>query len=187
MKAFWLVLTLMFASVCSLSQSDSKQKSAIAVYDDGDAYQVYMAILPVTREMKHQGLGQLLIQQETQPLVDMTDCERPKGRFANLASAFDSYRAANKGSWQLVPKFDRMGPYRLESEVTLRNAPKTPPPVQWITLSAVGFNESRTLAIVYVQLSCSLMLCESGSLYAAQKKNGKWEPIDWLNECGWIS
>lgn len=182
MKALWLVLTLLFATLSSVAQSASKKESTTSIYDDSDAYQVYSAILPITREMKLQGLGSVLIQQETLALVPEMDCGSPSGQYAYIASAFENYHVVNKASWMLVPKFDRIGPYEIKSSAWLRNGPRMQPPLQWIAVSAVGFNESHTIAVVYV-----MRWLESGNLYAAQKKAGKWEPIDWLNECGSIS
>jgi len=172
-------------------QERPAEKSGLTAYEDHDAYEVYSAVLPATREMSHQG-STLLIQQETQPLIPMSDCGRPSGKYVNIAPAFDQYREVNREPRLLQPKFSLNRPYALKPIRLLEmySHPSTTLPsltVHHLTLSAVGFNDSRTIAVFYVSDYCPGVTCSSGQLYAAQKKNGEWKPISWANECGWIS
>ncbi len=188
MKSLLVAFLLALTFIC-YAQERPAEESVLRAYGDDDAYQVYSAALAATREMSHQG-STLLIQQETQPLTPGSDCGRPTGKYANLAPAFDQYREVNKESRLLLPKFSLDRSYELKSirvletysHATLRSVP-----IHHLTLSAVGFNQSRTIAVFYVIDHCPGGLCSSGRLYAAQKKNGKWEPMVWNNECGFIS
>lgn len=176
--AFLLVLT------CACNALDQPaQGSVVAAYGDDDAYQVYAAVLSATREMNEQKGTTLLIQQETQPLT-LGSGSRPTGNYVNIAPAFDQYREVNKKPLLLQSKFKLDRPYELKPTAALDKS-YSRVPLHYLILSAVGFNESRTVAVFYVSDHCPS--CGSGQLYAAQKKNGKWEPMTWLNECGWIS
>jgi len=183
MKSVFVAFLLALTFFC-YAQERPEEESVLRAYGDEDAYQVYDAVLPATREMNQQKGSTLLIQQETQPLITASDCSRPTDNYVNIAPAFDQYREVNKKPLSLQSKFKLDRPYELKPTAYFPKS-YSRVPLHYLTLSAVGFNESRTVAVFYVSDHCPS--CGSGQLYAAQKKNGKWEPMTWLNECGWIS
>jgi hypothetical protein len=57
----------------------------------------------------------------------------------------------------------------------------------WIEFSAVGFNQDKTIAVLYVAHHCG-SLCGGGVVRAFQKFNGKWLPRRWEGQwCDWQS
>jgi hypothetical protein len=57
----------------------------------------------------------------------------------------------------------------------------------WIELSAVGFNATKTVAVVYMGHHCG-SLCGGGGFHVLEKKNGQWVPLEWKgSSCGWAA
>ena len=57
----------------------------------------------------------------------------------------------------------------------------------FITMSAVGFNVDKTVAVVYVGHRCG-SLCGGGRYHFLQKTNGKWSEVNWQGTmCTWVS
>jgi hypothetical protein len=149
-------------------------------YGDADAYEVYSAILPTIGALRM--LSHPLIQRETQLLPMTMDCIASGEYEGVVGPALEQYRSLNQKPWLLEPKLKIGREYELVPKAELEQFYSTS---HHIVLSAVGFNASRTIAVVYVA-DHSEGLGGSGQVYAAEKKNGQWVPIKW-GECGWIS
>jgi hypothetical protein len=88
-------------------------------------------------------------------------------------------------------------PYQLIMADELRSAMQTadwegffqryPNSGGWIELSAVGFNATKTVAVVYMGHHCG-SLCGGGGFHVLEKKNGQWVPLEWKgSSCGWAA
>jgi hypothetical protein len=168
--------------LAALPANPTAQVYALPPYEDAEAYEVYAAVLPNIAAMRT--LSNPLIQQETQS----RECDIP-GEYgeqyrAVFGSALENYREVNRKRWllQLNLKLDR--PYELVSEADLH---QYYPRSHHIVVSAVGFNSTRTAAVVYVADSCPGGLCSSGEVCVVEKKDGRWEPKKNWGLCGWIS
>jgi hypothetical protein len=108
----------------------------------------------------------------------------------------------NRKAWRLDSRFEISKPYELIAWNVLnvpfrRAAPaydgwsqfdaEHPNSVGWIELSAVGFNEDETIAVVYAGHHCG-GLCGGGMFRVLHKVEQKWEPFAWNGgSCAWAS
>lgn len=175
-----------------------------AAYTDSDAYEVYSVLLG--KELPLSGSkAKLVIEVETTdyPRIggSQSDClipaESEKTMYEPVIAA---YREANKKKWLLQPKFAPSIPYQLVSAATVKEIfakkgvggwkdfyKKYPNSGGVTSLSAVGFNSDKTIAIVYMGNSCG-GLCGFGRYHVLKKANGIWTEIEWHGAiCTWAS
>jgi hypothetical protein len=165
-------------------------------YNISEAYEVYSTVLPEEWTWKDAKAKLLAIRDQT---VAYEMCVKPDEESKKiLGSAIRDYVKANETPWLLQSDFRIEKPYRLIPsgemdklarekqgwETLLRFYPGS---VGWLELSAVGFNEDKTVAVVYVGHHCGA-LCGGGGFYVLQKKDGKWQPLKWKGtSCAWAS
>jgi hypothetical protein len=163
-------------------------------YDVAEAYEVYSAIIPIIspNPETHTWLiriDTLPMGQGSLPAADHEEGEQSRDqRLAN--AALGDYSKVNAKRWRLQRNFTLRNPYRL---VTLDEIKTMFPPNSighfeelWIELSAVGFNDDKTMAVVYMAHHCTTSCCcGDGKSFLLKKRNGKWEVLSGL-QC-WIS
>lgn len=180
-------------------------QTALAPYTDADAYEIYSVLLKPDEPVSKGKVRKTIIQIETEDYPsfgdDKTKCLVPaKGEEPMYAPVIESYRKENETRWLLQPKFVESVPYQLVSEASIDDLfdkgvdggwkafyKKYPGTGGFMTMSAVGYNADRTLAIVYVGNSCG-GLCGAGSYRVLRKTDGKWAEIRWNGMiCTWLS
>jgi hypothetical protein len=170
----------------------------VQTYSIAEAYEVYSAILPNEWTWRYAKSKTLLVRAET---VSYQMCLTPDTVSSNLLdAAIANYRLVNRTTWTLERKFEISKPYELIPSAALEAPFKTngpagwsefklehPDSVGWIELSAVGFNDDKTVAVVYIGHHCG-GLCGGGSFSVLRKAEGKWKPLPWSGgSCAWAS
>jgi len=167
-----------FACLSCLCVAFGQKKAVPQPYQIDEAYRVYEAILP-HEESYGFATGTLVIQLETGPEHNSTyGClsDDAKRKFRAAAANFAD---VNERSWMLLPKFNLHKPYKLVSSASIHSPDfdMHPGSAGFITLSAVGFNKSKTLAVVFAESSCG-GLCGSFTLHLLEKTRGKWNEVN---------
>ena len=166
------------------------QHSAAAVpYDIDEAYKVYNVLVPHEQSAQI-GQGTIIIQQETVSKSEMLDPFLPgvEGCLTTEAAnkfkdAIADFRRVTTKQWLLQHQFQLERPYKLLNSDTSRILFKShgwegfyelyPDSGGIVTLSAVGFNQDKTQAIVYSGSLCGV-LCGRWSFHLMEKIGGKW-------------
>ncbi len=153
--------------------SQSTKQDEIKPYEDGEAYNVYSAILE-----KEKTKSDLVIGDATVPFNSCLDSRSDK----LVDSAIEDYKKMNKGRWSLGYHFELKRPYKLisnkEAETLLQPDKRTG---AWHFsasdgihhFSAVGFSADKSIAFVEMDVTCG-GLCGHGGPFILQKKKGKW-------------
>jgi hypothetical protein len=159
------------------------QNSSAAERDDQDIYDIYSLVLPSEQSYRF-AKGALVIRQETLAEVKLDDsCLAPEAA-REFKDAIEDYKRQTK-TVLLQRRFTIDKPYELVDSETIGTLIKDhnwdefykryPDSGGILMISAVGFNQRRTLAIVYTWSACR-DLCGSGSFVLLKKINGKWKP-----------
>ena len=175
----------MFAILLCIPATGGKKDPVLRRYQLDEAYRVYETILP-NEESYSFAKGTLVLQLETGPLNNS-----PYGCLSDEASrkfrdATTDFATANAKSWTLQPKFKLEKPYQLVSSEAIHRADfqkQYPSSGGFITLSAVGFNKPKTLAIVYSESSCG-GLCGSFRFHLLERVQGKWKEVNGVTCAG---
>lgn len=176
-----------------LYQGASGNKTSL--YDDQQAYEIYSAILPSEWPIRDAHTKTLIIQTETK---GFEMCLRPdKESEEKLGPAISDYTRLNAKPLLLQRRIDIETPYQLimaEQLNTKSNAGweefgrRYPDSRGWIELSAVGFNNEKTVAVVYMGHHCG-PLCGGGGFHVLKKKAGRWVELkEWKGgSCSWAA
>jgi hypothetical protein len=173
------------------------------VVDDPDAYAVYASIMPA-RFVFGSDVTRVAVLKETR--ADM----RCLPRFGpDWDVVVENYKTANAHVRTLQPGFSLGLPYHLisgayleqlhadsseyiENELSGRRSERPPPFARFpggkvLFLSAVGFNTTKTRALVTVQSTCGFD-CSQGWHILREKVGDRWvSPAAIREECSWIS
>jgi hypothetical protein len=183
-RAAWTGLFIM----CFVCVASGQKESPPQSYEDDEAYRVYEAIIPYEESYSF-AEGTLIIQSETSSGGSTHGClsEDAARKFKTAAADFAN---VNKKSWSLESKFHLNKPYQLLTQVKIQQYFKERGPNGWsefyeqrpasggfITLSAVGFNKTKTLAVVFAESSCG-ELCGSFTFHLLEKTRGKWNEVN---------
>lgn len=194
-----MIRLLVFAvsSVGAFSQETHPTKPAQA-YLVPEAYEVYSAILPDQWTWRDAKASALVIRAET---VSHEMCLKPDAKSAELLDpAIADFVKVNSTPSVLQQMFNISKPYELIDSETLMAPFKAagvngwksfnaihPNSAGWIELSAVGFIEDKSIAVVYVGHSCG-GLCGGGGFTVLRKIGGIWKPLKWKGgACSWAS
>lgn len=154
---------------------------------DPDAYVLYAQLLPpmwMTRSN-----GPLLIQRETEPMLD--HCQRMRLPTEEWRAVLANFHQENARVRWLQPTLSIGMPYRFISRAEIEaddarlevKYPGTwmrrPESMEYAAVSAVGFNDAKTKAILYVRLR------SQGDVYFMEKRDGLW--VQPHGGCGWIA
>jgi hypothetical protein len=193
-------LVLLLISTVVLAQTGPvNSDNAPAAYEDKEAYEVYSTILPTEWPVRAAKAKSLVIQTENRAY---RMCLNPEGESAQaVGPAIAAYNELSKKTWLLQRSFELEIPYQLVAAVDLEAFFKSdlkrggwpgfyqqyPDSGGYIELSAVGFNDDKTVAVLYIGHHCG-MLCGGGQFHVLQKKDGKWQPLKWQGtSCSWVS
>jgi hypothetical protein len=171
--------------------------------DDPEAYAVYSSLLPQEWLVRVAHAKVLVFQSET---TTYNEClPKGKGLEGDWQRVVESYRAENTAPRLLVPGKNLVMPYRVVPRAQIEAAFQRPQPNDmsfgwtgfhthypdahgYMQLSAVGFNHSKTRALVYVSHHCG-GLCGSGRHYLLEKVGGAWRRAELqdVTDCMWAS
>ena len=172
MAVRFLLLTFVLLSTLILTPQEAQQEIFVP-YENTDAYDVYGAFLSTDAAS---ATPPIVISAETEP---SGMCLRPEGEWKRtLSDAIADYNEQNSKTYRLQPKFKTTKRYELLTKEEIRARFKRPGDGTWVELSAVGFNQKRTVAVVWVRHGCP-GLCGSGTFHLFHKGNGKWQPLEW--------
>jgi hypothetical protein len=173
--------------LCLVSAS-SQNSAPPEPYDIDEAYQIYSLLIP-HEEAYEFGKATAIIQEDT-----VTHPFEPKCIEAKAADRFKEaiadYNAVQKRTWLLQRRFQIERPYELVRSDTIQESFNERGPDGWqdfkrrypdsggfIILSPVGFNKSKTLAVVYTGSGCG-GLCGRWSFHLFEKdKTGRWKGV----------
>ena len=197
-------LRILLVFVVSGVQMASAQNTTLA-YDVPEAYAVYSAIMANEWPIRVAKAQRLVIQTETTDYPDYSKDEKiclvpTKDEKSLYDPVIADYVAVNKKAWLLQRKFEIGIPYEFISKAEISAIfekkgmdgwtdlrAKHPDSGGMISMSAVGFNADKTIAIVYMGHSCG-GLCGGGLYHVLKKIDGKWGEIKWLGtSCMWAS
>lgn len=200
LRAALLLTGFVMAIALAIAQENGLLEAK--AYDDVEAYKVYSAILPSEWPLSVADATMLVIRTETEPYA-MCIAPDKEGEKV-VGSAIADYKKRNGTKWLLQREFDITKPYEIVSKEEMDAIFKTDGSAGggwealnqrypnsgggWIELSAVGFNSSKIVAVVYVGHHCG-GLCGGGTFHMLQKVNGKWVPLKLkgVASCRWDS
>lgn len=154
--------------------SQNTKKDEIKSYEDGEAYNVYSAVLSLEKSD-----GPVLIGDSTVPFNDCLASRSDK----LVDAAIENYKKTNQGKWRLGYHFEIKQSYKLlsakETDSLLQPDKRTG---SWLLspsngihrFSAVGYSVDKTIAFVEMDIVCG-GLCGHGQPYVLQKRDGKWK------------
>ncbi|MGA7410881.1 MAG: hypothetical protein WBW33_10370 [Bryobacteraceae bacterium] len=197
MRSLLRILTISGLSIAQCSQETSHEQPA-QTYAVAEAYQVYSAILPDEWTWRYTNSQMFVIRAET---VSYEMCLVPTGQYRELLKpAIADFRIENRKTRKLDRLLAISKPYELVGSDALaapfavsgqdgwsRFSSEHPGSVGWIEFSAVGFNEAKAIAVVYVGHHCG-NACGGGGFNVLRKVNGKWKALSWTGQiCAWAS
>jgi hypothetical protein len=192
---FHTVLTLSLILPLFLYQGAGSNKGGATLYKDQQAYEIYSAILQSESWWRDTHAKTLIIQTETK---SFEMCLRPdKESEEKFGPAISDYVRLNAKPSLLQREIDMEIPYQLIMADQLNTNSNTgwaefyrryPDSKGWIELSAVGFNNDKTVAVVYMGHHCG-PLCGRGGFHVLEKKAGRWVELkEWKGEsCAWAA
>jgi len=190
------LIALLLLSQPSLPNPENQPQHNLAIEKNIEAYEVYTAVLQSEWPTRLVYAGPLVVRAETK-LFDM--CLTPdKESEKVIGVAIADYTKRNKQTWILHRDLKIEMPYVLISGSALntifrdKNGWKDfykeyPNSGGWVEVSAVGFNEEKTVAVVYLGHHGG-NVGGRGGFHVLQKKAGKWIPLEWKGTaCMWDS
>lgn len=196
-----LALVSLIATLTDLTPSGRVGAQASNSIEDPDAYAVYASVLSEPSLRRTDAAGFMLFE-ETKPHMDCLPrvAEREVG--PEWAPVVANYREENARPRRLLPGFDVGVMYRLISRSELDQRLAEHPGVgrsndglvyaqfpggKLLFLSAVGFDKTKTRALVTVQYTCGFD-CSGGSHLLRVKEGPRWvQPAGDVPTCTWIS
>lgn len=169
--------------------------------DDPEAYAVYASLIPSEWTVRVARASRLVVARET---ATHNQCLPSGGPLeTGWRPVMDSYKAANATIRSILPDRDLGHPYVVVPKSEIAQVFKEPRDLAsgWTTFynrypdsggymefSAVGFDPSKTRALVYVAHHCG-SLCGGGAHHLLQKIDGRWTParLEGVTQCVWMS
>jgi hypothetical protein len=183
--------------------------------EDPEAYAIYASLLPEEWTIRVAGASRLVVQRETGTHDECLPSGPPMK--AEWAPVLADYRAQNQGIRRILPDRALGSRYRVVPRDEIRaifehrspgpETPHDPVPAisqvqgRWkafydrypdsggyLVFSAVGFNDTKTRALVYIGHHCG-NLCGGGAHHLMEKVDGQWRetrPKD-VTMCMWMS
>jgi len=177
------------------------QNNPPEAYNVPEAYGVYAAILPSEWAWRVANAKKLIVRREIQTYCM---CLQPEGESKKVMDpAIADWLRLSQTKWLLQKNLQIEKPYEMVAAADIQSIfdqtkagildgwtafnEKYPGSGGYIELSAVGFNNEKTVAIVYVGHHCG-SLCGGGVFHVLQKTEGKWQPLQWKGRrCSWQS
>jgi hypothetical protein len=188
-------LTLLLILPLLWYQSGSSNSNTPTPYEVADAYEVYATVLPSEWPLRDAHAKALVIQAETK---GFEMCLRPDKEWEQkVGPAISDYVRMNAKPFLLQRRLNIKTPYQLVLADQLSSAihafdwegfyQQYPDSGGWLEVSAVGFNNDKTVAVVYMGHHCG-SLCGGGGFHVLEKKDGKWVLLDWKgSSCAWAA
>ncbi len=165
-----LTVAVMLCISAGVAQ-DSEERQA---YDVDEAYSIYSVLLPQEESFGF-AIPTLVIQQETVPKPNVSPC-LTEGAAKKFGGAEADFWRVNRRRWTLLRHFEINKPYKLVSEGTIRAGLKNGDEWEYFVLSAVGFNQDKTRAVVYMGIHCG-SLCGHWSFHLLEKAGHTWKQV----------
>jgi hypothetical protein len=173
MRTQFAVLTGLVCAMCI--NGATQQPIETESYEVDEAYQVYNVLLP-DEESYELAKSMLVIQQDTVAM------ERPFGSCLTgeaekkFKDAIADFARLNRKRWMLQRKFELAKPYEVVPERTIRLSSKLRSSGFIVVFSAVGFNPTKTQAVVHTESSCP-GLCGTSAYHFLEKVDDKWKTV----------
>jgi hypothetical protein len=178
-------VTVLLAAATVLAQVPPKAEDSPQPYAVPEAYEVYSILLPQDWMWRYAHADTLVLRTETESYKMCLDPDTASKQI--LGPAISDYNRVNQKRWLLQRQFQIEKPYELAPASQLSTLLRTGAAPGWIEVSAVGFNDVKTVAVVYIGHHCG-SLCGGGEFHVLQKKDGKWQPLKWNGmSCAWAS
>lgn len=190
------------AVICLVARPAAQEPGAAKPLDES-SYAIYAALLPEQWPVKDAKARSLVLREET---TTYSQCE-PSGPpvQGEWRDVLEAYRRENAQPRKVLAGRDLGLPYVVLALADFKTImtwnPADPSVLGWnlfyrrypdsggyINVSAVGFDESRRRALVYMGHWCN-NLCGSGTYYLLERTNDKWRQVrpDGLRNCAWAS
>jgi hypothetical protein len=167
-----------------LSLPDRAGTPVKTVLGDAETYAVYAAVLESVKNSGDKPIKSVSIRDETESDPFCGYSKHSKQLPNEWQSLWPAYEQAN-ASIRTLRRDAHLGlPYvlvKFEDSLRYQSFPSNTLHV----MSAVGFDPSRTRAMVTVQHKCGLH-CAGGGLYLLLKEHGRWVRAD-IPSCSWMS
>lgn len=173
MRTQFAVVTGLIGAMCI--SAATQQSVEPEGYEVDEAYEVYNVLLP-HEESYELAESTLVIQQDTVTI------ERPFGSCLTeeagkkFKDAIADLARVNRKRWMLQRRFELGKGYELVPEKTIRLSTKLRSSGFIVVFSAVGFNRTKTQAVVYTKSSCP-GLCGTSAYRFLEKVDGKWKTV----------
>ena len=165
------LVVLLFAA--SLPSQTTTQPAPV-LYEDPEAYAVYSSILAMGKQPRETFVADTT--------VSFNQC-LPDDPTEEVGETVANYKEANQTRRALKWELRLPGPYKLVPFSDKLFAPSsgaegnTPSSFRVYRFSAVGFNQSKTLALVVMDFVCG-KLCGQGQALLLEKKKEQWVKYD---------
>lgn len=160
-------------------------------YNDVQGYAVISNLLDGD---KHPGMPSFLISPSTSPGIRPDSFASCAGIPDEIGDASQEFKKQNQQSWRLAKKFALSFKYQFTDQIEKQPTPPTdasppeltfpPNPVTFVW--AVGFDPSRTHAIVYIGMLCGVD-CGGGACHLPVKQTNVWTEVQYSPVCQWMS
>src|SRR5215475_13118557 len=177
LNALFLLGVIITSTSLSSSQSSHMQTTS---YDLAEAYEVYAALL----QGDWQGAEQKTVVISTTTKFWEACVNPATEKDSGLKTALEQYNSINKDAWKLQAEFGFGRQFELISLDEIKSIfragvgrgwegfrKRYPDSAGFVELSAVGFNEDKSVAVVYIGYYCG-GLCGSGGVKFMRKKDG---------------
>ena len=199
-----MAIVTIIASAALAFGLDSRQghEAGPREIDDPEAYAVYASLIPDEWTVRVAGAERLVVLRET---ATYNQCIPSGGPMeTEWRPVVDSFRAGNAAVRFVLSDRDLRHPYVVvpRAEITqLFKDPGNDPAFGWtrfynrypdsggyMEFSAVGFDPSKTRALVYMAHHCG-SLCGGGTHHLLQKVDDRWQParLKDVTQCRWGS
>lgn len=196
-----VVATILAGAAALGVQSNRAAGADQAAIDDPEAYAVYASLIPSEWTVRVARAKRLVVARET---ATHNQCLPSGGPLENeWRPVVESYKAANATTRSILPDRDLGHPYVVVPKPEISKLFKEPgdPAFGWTTFydrypdsggymefSAVGFDPSKSRALVYVAHHCG-SLCGGGAHHLLQKVDGRWQRarLPGVTQCVWMS
>jgi hypothetical protein len=175
-RALCIVGLVLLASTAVHPQSPAE------AITEPEAYAVYASLMPKLKPARASGTSRIVIQAES--VTDTRCALKGKPLENEWRVVLDDFNRENARVRKIVPNFPPMAlPYRIVNSAEIQSAFEAngwegfhamyPNAGGYYRVSAVGFNEAKTWAMVYVEYGCGYR-CGNGQVYLLEKRDGQW-------------
>ena len=171
-------LMIVVAAAIAAARIVVAQDEPVSPVNDSEAYSVYATLVPKVWGDIGRSARELVVQRDT---VTYSRCMPSNGPLdTEWSRVVSSYNSENSKNRTLVQGPSPVWIFQLGSTETIQSSNT------YIQVSAVGFDEPKTRALVYVQYRCGIK-CGGGRYYFLQKVDGSWREarVPGGNTCGW--